>query len=99
MHDEMNLMAVGMALLDIFAATVAILVICELGQRFSNAFEEIVDVLGEFRWYKFPIEINRSLPMLMAEAQLPVEIEVFGSITCCRVVMKFVNSSNFLLIN
>lgn len=84
----------GMALLDIFAATVGIFVVCELGQRLSNAFEEILDEFDRFHWYQFPLEISRSLVKILAVSQIPVEMEVFGSITCCRFVMKFVSSTN-----
>lgn len=91
MHDEMNLITLSLALADILCAIIVVFVGCELGQRLSNAFEEIIDEFEKFHWYLFPIGINRSLPMLMSEAQAPVEMEVFGSITCCRPVMNFVS--------
>lgn len=92
MHvDELNIMTMGIAIVDTVAATLIISIGCELGQRLSNAFDEILDEFEKFHWYRFPNEINRLLPMLMAEAQLPVEIEVFGSITCCRYVMQTVS--------
>lgn len=91
MHiDELKIMTLGIAIVDIIAATLIISISCELGQRGSNAFDEILDEFDGFNWYKFPLETQRLLPMLIAEAQLPVEVEVFGSITCCRYVMQTV---------
>lgn len=57
---------------------------CELGQRMSNAFEEIHDVIGHFHWYLFPDEIKRMLPMILMNLQEPVELKCFGSFSCCR---------------
>lgn len=91
MHGELNLMTLGMAILDTLLATVCMFVMCELGQRVSNAFEEILDEFDKFNWHKFPLEISRSLPMILAAAQEPVELEMFASISCCREVLKKVS--------
>lgn len=91
MHGEMNLMTIGIAIIDTLVATACMFVTCELGQRGSNAFEEILDEFDKFNWYKFPLEISRSLPMILAVAQMPVALEVFASIACCRDVLKTVS--------
>ena len=91
MHDELNIMTLGISIIDTIAAIMLMFVICELGQRVSNAFDEIGDEFDKFNWYRFPNEINRLLPMLMAETQESVTLEVFGSLTCCRIVLKSVS--------
>lgn len=92
MHNEISLMTLSLALADATIATIVIFVACELGQRVSDAFEEIVDEFNKFHWYRFPNEMNRLLPIILITAQTPVEVEVFGGITLCRVVMKTVSS-------
>lgn len=61
---------------------------CELGQRMNDAFDKIDTTLDHTRWYMFPIEIQRMLPMIHLIAQQPVSLECFGSIACSRDVFK-----------
>lgn len=66
------------------AALVALVVPCELGQWFSKAFSEINDVVDQFNWYLFPIEVQRILPTVILYMQQPIEIEFFGKYSCNR---------------
>lgn len=77
MHHEMSLMTLAVVILDVVAAILAIFVGCELGQRISNAFDEIVHEFDEFNWYQFPNEINRLLPMILADTQIPGNLKYF----------------------
>lgn len=65
-----------------------VLVICEFGQRMSDAFEAIEYTIDQFDWYLFPIEFKRMLPIIIANAQQPVKLECFGSISCSREVFR-----------
>lgn len=65
-----------------------VFIACELGQRLTDAFEEIEDIVDHFDWYLFPNEIKRILLIVMVIAQQPVEMECFGSISCSRVTFK-----------
>ena len=91
MHDEMSLMTLILAMFDALVATIAIFITCELGQRASDAFDEILDEFNKLDWYRFPNGINRMLPLILAVIQKPVVLEVFGRITCCRNVLKTVS--------
>lgn len=71
---------------------VIVFIVSELGQRLNNAFEEIDLTIEQFDWYIFPIEIQRMLPMIIANAQQTVSLECFGSIACAREVFKNVSS-------
>lgn len=62
--------------------------ICEIGERVSGAFVEICDVFDELNWYMLPIEIQRILPTILINAQQPVTLICFGSITCARDTFK-----------
>lgn len=67
------------------------LFICELGQRLTNAFGEIGDVIADFDWYLFSFEIRKLLPTLLMVAQQPVALECFGSISGSRDTFKTVS--------
>lgn len=70
----------------------------ELGQRFSNSFENVDNVFDQLDWYLFPIRIQRLVPMAIMNVQQPVEIKCFGNILCCREQFKKVSSINQLLL-
>lgn len=85
-----NILA-NISLLSIFnglCGLVAVFIACELGQRMTDAFDEINDTLDQSNWYLLPIEFQRILPMIMVNAQQPVFLECFGSIGCTRDVFK-----------
>lgn len=65
---------------------------CEIGQRFSNAYEEIDYEIAQFDWYLMPIKTQQMLPTLMINAQQAVDIECFGSMACGRDTFKKVGS-------
>lgn len=70
-------------------------VACELSQRMSNGFDEINDEADQLNWHQFPVEIQKLLPTIMANVQQPVEIECFGSISCCRMVFIKVSHTEY----
>lgn len=72
-----------------------VFIACELCERVSDAFEQISDVIAEkLAWYKYPSEIKRILPMIIVNAQEPIAIECFGSISCSRMVFQKVSHSS-----
>lgn len=64
------------------------LFICELGQRLSNAFVEIDNAIELFRWYLFPLEVKKMLPIVLSAAHRPVVLEFFGSLSGTRGTFK-----------
>lgn len=81
-------------LLMVFCGIIAIFAVfiaCELGQRMNGAFDEIHLTIDQWDWYLFPIEVKRTLPMIIAIAQQSVELQCFGSITCTREVFRKVS--------
>lgn len=67
---------------------------CELGERSSDAFDEIVEKIYQLEWYSFVKEMRQMLPLIINVAQQPVEIECFGTISCSRETFKKVRSAN-----
>lgn len=67
---------------------VLVFVACELGQRINCAFDDVSHTIEQFDWYLFPIEIKRTLPVIIANAQQPVSLDCFESVKCTRDVFK-----------
>lgn len=62
---------------------------CELGQRFSNSFDLISDIMiGKLSWYLLPVESQRLLLFTIMNVQRPVVIKCFGNILCGREQFK-----------
>ena len=74
-----------------FWGTIIVFAACELGQRFSNAFIEIDDLIGQHDWYLFPIDIQQMLPTVIINVQEAIEVKFFGSVACCREQFKKVS--------
>lgn len=73
--------------------------ICELGQRLTDAFAQIADEIENFEWYLFSHEIQRMLPIILIAAQQPIELECFGAVSGIRDTFKrvchYIRRSNF----
>lgn len=65
-----------------------VFVCCEFGHKLSAAFEEISDAIDRLNWYKFPAKTWNELPILIAGAQIPATLTVFGSVSCTREEFK-----------
>lgn len=72
-----------------FWAIALVFVVCELGQRFSNAFNQFDVTLNETGfWYLYPPKVQRMFPMIIVNAQQPIAFKCFGSILCERDTFK-----------
>lgn len=60
----------------------------QLGERSSNAFNEVVEKIYQLKWYLFTNKVRQMLQIIIFAAQQPVEIECFGSISCSRQTFK-----------
>lgn len=45
-------------------------------------------VTGQYRWYLFSNEVKQMLPMMLINLQQPIQIQCFGSLSCCRDAFK-----------
>lgn len=67
-------------------------VLLNLGQRFSNSFNEISsEIFAEFDWYLLPIKMQQMLPIIIIHSHQPVDIRFFGSISCSRIQFQKVS--------
>lgn len=63
--------------------------ICEFGERLNkSSSEEINYTFEQSAWYLFPRDVQSVLPFLIMVAQKPVDLDVFGSISCSRITFK-----------
>lgn len=76
--------------IQMFWSLAAIIGVCEFGSQLSGRFVEINHVYDQFVWYLFPFNIQRILPNLITYAQKPVELSVYGTISCDRITLKSV---------
>lgn len=74
-------------LCGIFALAL-VFIVCELGQRMTNAFDKINSSINNLNWCLLPMNMKRMLPLIIANAQQPVTLECFGEIACTREVFK-----------
>ena len=65
--------------------------LCEICQQFTNLFEKITDLLQQSKWYLFPNEVQRLLPIIIINAQQPIVIGCFGMVQGSRDQFKQVN--------
>lgn len=65
-------------------------VFCEFGEIVTDQFETFNDELGQSRWYLYPIEVQQTLLILMANAQRTTFVQGFGNIICARETFKVV---------
>lgn len=77
-------------MIEIIYSFVGMFVSCEMGQRINLAFEECNEIVEQFDWYQFPVEIQQMLPLILHFTQQPVEILCFGSRACDRDTFKSV---------
>lgn len=62
--------------------------VCEFGEGLSGTFGEINYLYDQFAWYLFPNDVQHMLSTLMIFAQRPIELRVFGSVSCERITFK-----------
>lgn len=63
---------------------------CEVGHRVNIGFIECNDMIDKLKWYRFPVNVQRMLPIIINYAQQPVELTCFGSAALNRETFKYV---------
>lgn len=76
---------------QLFWSFALVYLVCNFGHKVSAAFEDIECAFDQISWYLFPYEMWQRLPIIVAAAQQPAELTVFGSISCSREDFKKVS--------
>lgn len=71
---------------------IGISVICDFGEKFGTAFGKIQ--LDQINWYLLPCDTQKILLTILIVTQKPVELNIFGSISCNRITYKKVSFSH-----
>lgn len=93
-----NLEALFISIVELLATFTLLFVPCELFGQLSSKFDDINDRINRFNWYLFPLEMQRMLPLIMINAQQPVDFGCFGSFACNRDTFKKVNKRTYELL-
>lgn len=81
------------AIIELVCSFTLLLLACELAGRLSYRFENVNDLIDQFDWYAFPLEMQKILPVMMMNAQQPVEVKSFGSIASNRETFRKVSET------
>lgn len=73
-----------------FYAFGIVLMICELGQRLTDAFGDVCCAIEGFHWNLFSIEIQKVLPIILIGVQKPVVLRCFGTTHGLRITFSAV---------
>lgn len=97
-RDESNSLIIAASVVQLCLVIGTAFNICEVGQRWSDSFNQIFDMINQFDWYLCPIEIQRILPTLIIVGQQSVDLIMTGSTSANRTTFKRVNPSlvNFI---
>lgn len=73
---------------ELFCTFTLLFLSCELSDQISIDFENINDTINRFDWNSFPLEMQRLLPIIMANTQQSVGFECFRGFICNRDTFK-----------
>lgn len=69
---------------------------CLFGHETTENYETVYRALcTNWKWYEFPLEIQKLLPMLLVNAEQPVHLKAYFSVYCTRDFMKSVSNPRF----
>lgn len=74
------------------AVFIAIFLSCEIGQRLTNAFDEITGRFERLDWYLFPIRSQKLLPTITMNTHIPIVVKCFGVVEGSREQFERVSS-------
>lgn len=69
-------------------ALISSFITSEIAERISTEFDAINDMINDFDWYLFPLELQKMAPLIMMSAQKTVGFELFGSYDWNRAAFK-----------
>lgn len=94
-HSSNYSMMVIFLFWQVFLSLSCIFVICELGQRVTNGFEDVGYTIEQLNWHLFPFKLWQTLPIFIIASQQPVRFDIFGSISCSRDDFKSVRKTEW----
>lgn len=71
-----------------FWSFVNILFFCEFGKMVTGNFQDLDDIIFQWDWNSFPIEVQRMLPTILISTQKPIVLCGIANIVCDRESFK-----------
>ena len=65
-------------------------VICELGERVTDQFDQFGEELAQCEWNELPIEMQRMYLIFLSDTKHRLNIRSYGGIICTRETFKMV---------
>lgn len=65
-----------------------IFIFCYFGQSIRGQFNQLNDVIYEFEWYLYPVEIQRMIPTILIATQNTPSLKGFGNVNCTHETFK-----------
>lgn len=65
--------------------------VCDLGEHVTSAFATMEQNIHNVLWYECPVDHRKWLTLMIAMAQRPYRVIIFGEISCSRDTFKMVN--------
>ena len=86
-----------MILSSTFASTfMYMFMLCEPGERVTNAFEKFNEELEQCNWHLLPPNLRRLYLIFVMDTQQPINIQCYGGILCTRETYKSVITSQLI---
>lgn len=79
--------------IELFFSLFGLFGFCEFGERLKVAFDEINIEIDQIKWYLLPCRTQQMISIMLIFIQKPVEIGIFGSVSCNRITFKKVGSA------
>lgn len=92
MEDE-NFANIPRYIMAVLALVLWLYVFCEFGQQTTQCFDDLHGTVFGMDWYLLPIEMQKTIPMIISMAQKEVHIQGFGNFHSTREVFMKVNFS------
>lgn len=79
-----NLASLVTSLIVALWVVVMIFLTCESGERLTNQYDIFEYEYDQCNWYSFPLEIQRTLPILISSHQRPAMVQGYAHTVCRR---------------
>ena len=83
-----NMTILASASFEGFWAFAFIVFFCEFGHHVHNSFDDLNAAIDQLNWFRFPLKIQKMLPIIMTGCQHPKSIKGYGDVLCIRDTSK-----------
>lgn len=89
-------MDLAILIFQVIGAFFFLLNVCEFGGRVTTAYDEIDYATLQLSWYKFPVELQNILPVVISIVQDKVQLRGIGSVVCSRGTLQQVRKMEII---